>query len=72
MMGDHIGWHPPATGPSREERKRMIAAAIANARGMRRGAPPIVNVLDILPAKLREEVMDDAENVLRALEPSGG
>ncbi|WP_407523664.1 hypothetical protein [Methylobacterium oryzisoli] len=33
------------------------AAAIANARGGRRGAPPIGNVLRILPDKLRDEVM---------------
>lgn len=42
------------------------AAAIANARGGRRGAPPISNVLQILPGKLRDEVMEDAEAALRA------
>jgi hypothetical protein len=45
---------------------RAAAAAIANARGGRRGAPPISNVLDILPAKLREEVMEDAKAALEA------
>jgi hypothetical protein len=60
-------WTPPASARPREERKRIIAAAIANARGMRRGVPPIINVLDILPPKLRDEVLDDAENVLLAL-----
>lgn len=42
------------------------AAAIANARGGRRGAPEIVNVLDMLPQKLRDEVMEDAEAALTA------
>jgi hypothetical protein len=43
------------------------AAAIANARGARRGMPAIVNVLELLPEKLRAEVLDDAEAVLAAL-----
>ena len=51
---------PPGT-------REVIAAAIANARGMRRGVPTIVNILDILPAKLRDEVLDDADNVMEAL-----
>lgn len=46
---------------------RIIAAAIANARGNRRGMPTITNVLDVLPQKLRDEVMDDAMAVLRAV-----
>jgi hypothetical protein len=45
----------------------VIAAAIANARGMRRGMPAIKNILEILPTKLREEVLDDADNVIREL-----
>ena len=45
---------------------RAAAAAIANERGGRRGAPPIVNVLDVLPAKLREEVLEDAHAALEA------
>jgi len=49
------------------ETLRTAAAAIANARAGRRGAPAIGNVLDILPAKLRDEVMEDAEAVLLAL-----
>jgi hypothetical protein len=49
-----------AWAPTRE----AIAAAIANARGMRRGVPTIKNILDILPAKLRDEVLDDADNIL--------
>jgi len=51
--------------------KEIIASAIANARGMRRGAPSIANVLAILPIKLRDEVMDDADNVLTELHRSG-
>jgi hypothetical protein len=49
------------------ETQEIIAAAIANARGMRRGMPAIANVLDLLPEKLREEVMDDAANVITEL-----
>lgn len=45
------------------------AAAIANARGMRRGVPEIVNILDLLPEKLREEVIEDATAALEAIEP---
>ncbi len=41
-------------------------SAIANARGGRRGAPEIRNILDILPQKLRDEVMEDAEEALKA------
>jgi hypothetical protein len=46
---------------------RLAAAAIANARAGRRGAPPISNVLDILPDKLLREVSEDAEAVLAAI-----
>jgi hypothetical protein len=45
----------------------IAAAAIANARGNRRGVPTITNILDVLPQKLRDEVMDDAMAVARAL-----
>lgn len=44
-----------------------IAAAIANARGDRRGMPMITNILDVLPQKLRDEVIDDAQAVVRAI-----
>lgn len=50
-----------------EQTIRLAAAAIANARGARRGAPEIQNVLDILPDKLRREVMEDAEAALKAV-----
>ncbi len=46
---------------------KAAAAAIANARGNRRGVPSITNILDVLPQKLRDEVMDDAMVVARAL-----
>lgn len=42
------------------------AAAIANARAGRRGAPPIINVLDILPPRLHAEVTEDAQAALDA------
>jgi hypothetical protein len=47
--------------------RELIASEIANARGMRRGAPSISNVLDILPEKLKNEVLDDADNIIVAL-----
>lgn len=48
--------------------QERIAAAIANARGARRGVPKIKNILDVLPAKLRDEVMDDADAVIAELD----
>lgn len=51
--------------------EEIIAGAIANARGMRRGVPMISNVLDILPEKLKEEVFDDADSVVKALKENG-
>ena len=42
------------------------AAAIANARGGRRGMPTITNILDVLPQNLVDEVMEDAEQALKA------
>ena len=48
------------------------AAAIANARGMRRGAPAISNILEVLKkiagGKLYREVMEDGEAALAAAE----
>jgi hypothetical protein len=46
---------------------RTMVAAIANARGNRRGVPAITNILDVLPPKLRDEVIDDAMAVMRAV-----
>lgn len=42
------------------------AAAIANARIMRRGSPPITNVLDLLPPEILAEVREDAQAALIA------
>lgn len=53
----------PAITPAMIE---AAAAAIANARGGRRGVPEIVNILDMLPEKLRDEVLEDAEAALKA------
>lgn len=47
--------------------KEIIAGAIANARGMRRGMPPVKNILDMLPEKLKNEVNDDADNIIKEL-----
>ena len=48
------------------------AAAIANARGGRRGAPAVSNILEILKriqgGKLHDEVMEDAKAALEAAE----
>ena len=51
-----------------EDRVRIAAAAIANARGARHGAPAITNVLRILPHDILAEVMDDARAVIAALD----
>ena len=51
---------------------KAAAAAIANARGGRRGVPEIANILDMLPEKLVAEVMEDAEAALRAALSTGG
>lgn len=48
---------------------RKAAEAIANARIMRRGSPPIANVWDMLPQKLRDEVTEDATAALEAAGP---
>lgn len=43
------------------------AAAMANARGARRGAPAITNVLDVLPEAIFDDLVDDARAVVAAL-----
>lgn len=55
--------------PITPDQVKRAAAAIANARGGRRGVPAITNVLDILPAHLLAEVTEDAQ---AALEAAGG
>jgi len=50
-----------------KEQIELAAAAIANARGGRRGMPPVSNVLDMLKSvspTLHAEVMEDAEAAL--------
>lgn len=50
--------------------QETIATILVNQRIMRSGSPPIVNALDLLPAKLRDEVMDDAKAVIDGLRTS--
>lgn len=47
--------------------QEAIATILVNQRIMRNGSPPIFNALDLLPAKLRQEVMDDAQAVIEGL-----
>lgn len=52
-------------------RLAAAAAAIANARATRRGAPPISNILELLASTaptILEEVLEDAELALNAAE----
>jgi hypothetical protein len=54
-----------------EKEVEAAAAAIANARGGRRGAPAVSNVLDVLKysgSKLYDEVTEDARAALDAAE----
>ena len=47
------------------------AEAIANTRAGRCGAPPIKNPLSMLPLKLQDEVLEDAEAALGAILNAG-
>jgi len=47
--------------------QEVIATILVNQRIMRNGSPPIVNALDLLPQKLREEVLEDAQAVIDGL-----
>lgn len=53
-----------------EQMVEAAAAAIANARAARRGAPAVSNILDVLRGlaggKLYREVMEDARAALEA------
>lgn len=55
-----------------ERQVEAAAAAIANARGGRRGAPAVNNILELLQrisdGKLYREVMEDARAALKAAE----
>ncbi len=50
--------------------QEAIATILVNQRVMRNGSPPISNVLDMIPARLRSEVMDDAQAVIEGLAAS--
>lgn len=54
-----------------DEIKSIIGDTIANCRGGRNGAPPIKNVLEILPPKLHKEVLGDADAIVKALLEAG-
>ena len=47
-------------------RVAAAAGAIANARGARRGLPPITNVLDVLSERVFVEVVEDAQAAVQA------
>ena len=49
----------------------IIARELANAKGARRGMPPIGNILDLLPRHLLEEVLADSDAVIAVLRASG-
>jgi len=61
----------PMIDPADEGLVELIAAAIANARAGRRGAPAVSNVLTLIKSisggKLYDEVMDDARAVVAAI-----
>jgi hypothetical protein len=44
-----------------------VATAIVNARGGRRGAPPIKNILAVIPPDLVQHAMDDARAAIAAV-----
>lgn len=48
-------------------KQEAIATILVNQRVMRNGSLPISNVLDMIPARLKEEVMGDAEAVIEGL-----
>lgn len=50
--------------------QETIATILVNQRIMRNGSPPIVNALELLPQKLRDEVMDDAKAIIDGLAAS--
>lgn len=49
-----------------ERRTEAATAAILNARGMRRGMPPVANVLEMVPADILENATEDAAAALKA------
>lgn len=65
MVRHMIDGMPELAMPTLDEIE-SAASAIVNARGARRGAPSIGNVLAILPAHLKAEVMEEADAALKA------
>lgn len=61
---------PPydAGDPRMSGRLDVVAAALLNSRAMRRGAPPISNVLDFAPRDIVESAREDARYVLERLD----
>lgn len=51
--------------------KEIIASAIADMRGFRNGVPKMKNILDFLPDKLKKEVFEDADNIIKELREQG-
>lgn len=63
----HLAASGSTTGtPPDQKALNRAAAAIANARIGRRGAPAIKNILDVIPQNLRQECLDDAGAALTA------
>jgi hypothetical protein len=66
-----IGSNDPRRISTVSEMIERVAAAIANRRAGRRGAPAVSNVLEVLRhlngGKLYDEVMDDARAVIEAM-----
>jgi len=56
--------------PSVLTEQEAIATILVNQRFMRNGSPPIINALDLLPKKLKDEVMGDAQAVIDGLKAS--
>ena len=46
----------------------IIAETLVNQKIMRNGSPAFTNPLNMLPQHLKEEVLDDAKAVLKAIE----
>lgn len=66
QMYEQFRAHGPEQAPDGGPMIEAAAAAIANTRGGRRGAPAVANILEILPEKLRTEVIEDAKAAITA------
>lgn len=65
------------TTHSIDERTKLVASALANARGARNGVPAVANVLELLQAsprlrKLYDEVIEDAHSAIRIADETSG